>query len=112
MEEKMKLEAIKRQGAKHDVTSPQLAAKFRADDTAAKVSSVSLFDLISIGIPLPIPMLTEGGAAMMVESTPQKSENARLSITSVMVAISDRSYKFCMCPHNCRLVQVYSEPFK
>ncbi|MBR3691902.1 MAG: ParB/RepB/Spo0J family partition protein [Clostridia bacterium] len=33
---KMKLEAIKRQGARHDLTSPQVAAKFRADDTVAK----------------------------------------------------------------------------
>ena len=30
---KMKLEAIKRQGARHDLTSPQVAAKFRADDS-------------------------------------------------------------------------------
>ena len=38
---KMKLEAIKRQGARHDLTSPQLAAKFRADDEVAKSSDVS-----------------------------------------------------------------------
>ena len=30
---KMKLEAIKRQGARHDLTSPQVATKFRTADT-------------------------------------------------------------------------------
>ena len=38
---KMKLEAIKRQGARRDLTSPQVAAKFRADDEVAKFSGVS-----------------------------------------------------------------------
>ena len=38
---KMKLEAIKRQGARHDLTPPQAAAKFRADDTAAKDANIS-----------------------------------------------------------------------
>lgn len=38
---KEKLEAMKRQGARHDLTSPQLAAKFRADDEVAKNSDVS-----------------------------------------------------------------------
>ena len=38
---KMKLDAIKRQGARHDLTSPQLAAKFRADDTVAKDANIS-----------------------------------------------------------------------
>lgn len=38
---KMKLEAIKRQGARHDLTSPQVAAKFRADDTVAKDANIS-----------------------------------------------------------------------
>lgn len=38
---KMKLDAIKRQGARHDLTSPQLAAKFRADDTVAKGANIS-----------------------------------------------------------------------
>lgn len=38
---KMKLEAIKRQGARHDLTSPQLAAKFRADDKVADDAKVS-----------------------------------------------------------------------
>ena len=38
---KMKLEAIKRQGARHDLTSPQIAAKFRADDEVAKNTDVS-----------------------------------------------------------------------
>ena len=38
---KMKLEAIKRQGARRDLTSPQVAAKFRADDEVAKSSGVS-----------------------------------------------------------------------
>ena len=33
---KMKLEAIKRQGSRRDLTSPQVAAKFRADDEVAK----------------------------------------------------------------------------
>ena len=32
----MKMEALKRQGARSDLTSPQLAAKFRADDEVAK----------------------------------------------------------------------------
>ena len=38
---KMKLEAIKRQGARTDLTSPQVAAKFRADDEVAKGADVS-----------------------------------------------------------------------
>ncbi len=38
---KMKLEAIKRQGARHDLTSPQVAAKFRADDVVAKDAGIS-----------------------------------------------------------------------
>lgn len=38
---KMKLEAIKRQGARRDLTSPQVAAKFRADDEVAKGAGVS-----------------------------------------------------------------------
>ena len=38
---KMKLEAIKRQGARTDLTLPQFAAKFRADDEVAKSSDVS-----------------------------------------------------------------------
>ena len=38
---KMKLEAIKRQGARTDLTSPQFAAKFRSDDEVAKSSDVS-----------------------------------------------------------------------
>jgi len=38
---KMKLDAIKRQGARHDLTSPQVAAKFRADDTVAKDANIS-----------------------------------------------------------------------
>ncbi|MBR3999522.1 MAG: ParB/RepB/Spo0J family partition protein, partial [Clostridia bacterium] len=38
---KMKLEAIKRQGARNDLTSPQVASKFRADDEIAKDSGIS-----------------------------------------------------------------------
>ena len=38
---KMKLEAIKNQGARSDLTSPQVAAKFRADDEVAKAAGVS-----------------------------------------------------------------------
>ena len=38
---KMKLEAIKRQGSRRDLTSPQVAAKFRADDEVAKGMGVS-----------------------------------------------------------------------
>ena len=38
---KMKLEAIKRQGARHDLTSPQVAAKFRSDDEIARNAGVS-----------------------------------------------------------------------
>jgi ParB family transcriptional regulator, chromosome partitioning protein len=38
---KMKLEAIKRQGARNDLTSPQVAAKFRSDDTVAKEANIS-----------------------------------------------------------------------
>ena len=34
---KMKLEAIKKQGARSDLTSPQVAAKFRSDDEVARV---------------------------------------------------------------------------
>ncbi len=38
---KMKLEAIKRQGQRTDLTSPQIAAKFRSDDEVAKNAGVS-----------------------------------------------------------------------
>lgn len=38
---KMKMEAIKRQGARSDLTSPQVAAKFRADDEVAKDAGIS-----------------------------------------------------------------------
>ncbi len=38
---KMKMEALKRQGARTDLTSPQVAAKFRCDDEVAKEAGVS-----------------------------------------------------------------------
>lgn len=38
---KMKLEALKNQGARSDLTSPQLAAKFRSDDAVAKGQGIS-----------------------------------------------------------------------
>ena len=38
---KMKLEAIKNQGARSDLTSPQLAEKFRSDDAVAKDQGIS-----------------------------------------------------------------------
>ena len=38
---KMKLEALKNQGARSDLTSPQVAAKFRSDDVVAKDQGVS-----------------------------------------------------------------------
>ena len=38
---KMKLEAIKNQGARPDLTSPQVAAKFRSDDAVAKDQGIS-----------------------------------------------------------------------
>ena len=38
---KMKLDAIKNQGARSDLTSPQIAAKFRSDDAVAKSQGVS-----------------------------------------------------------------------
>ena len=38
---KMKLEALKNQGARSDLTSPQNAAKFRSDDAVAKSQGVS-----------------------------------------------------------------------
>ena len=38
---KMKLEAIKNQGARSDSTSPQVAAKFRSDDAVAKDQGIS-----------------------------------------------------------------------
>ena len=38
---KMKLEAIKNQGARSDLTSPQVAAKFRSDDVVAKDQGIS-----------------------------------------------------------------------
>ena len=38
---KMKMEALKRQGARSDLTSPQVASKFRADDEVAKGADVS-----------------------------------------------------------------------
>ena len=38
---KMKLEALKQQGVRNDLTSPQVAAKFRADDEVAKDAGIS-----------------------------------------------------------------------
>ena len=38
---KMKMEATKRQGIRTDLTSPQLAAKFRSDDAVAKAQGIS-----------------------------------------------------------------------
>ena len=38
---KMKLEAIKNQGARSDLTSPQVAVKFRSDDEVAKGQGIS-----------------------------------------------------------------------
>ena len=38
---KMKLEATKNQGARSDLTSPQVAAKFRSDDAVAKDQGIS-----------------------------------------------------------------------
>ena len=38
---KMKMEAIKRQGMRTDLTLPQVAAKFRSDDEVAKADNVS-----------------------------------------------------------------------
>ena len=38
---KIKLEALKNQGARSDLTSPQLAAKFRSDDAVAKDQGIS-----------------------------------------------------------------------
>ena len=38
---KMKMEAMKRQGIRTDLTSPQIAAKFRSDDAVAKVQGIS-----------------------------------------------------------------------
>ena len=38
---KMKMEALKRQGLRTDLTSPQLAAKFRSDDAVAKDQGIS-----------------------------------------------------------------------
>ena len=38
---KLKLEAIKHQGARSDLTSPQVAAKFRSDDIVAKDAGIS-----------------------------------------------------------------------
>ena len=38
---KMKLEALKNQGARTDLTSPQVAAKFRSDDAVAKDQGIS-----------------------------------------------------------------------
>ena len=38
---KMKLDAIKNQGARSDVTSPQVASKFRSDDEVAKGQGIS-----------------------------------------------------------------------
>jgi len=37
----MKLEALKNQGARSDLTSPQVAAKFRSDDVVAKDQGIS-----------------------------------------------------------------------
>ena len=45
---KMKLEAIKRQGARTDLTSPKISAKFRSDDEVGQDAGVSGDTMLSI----------------------------------------------------------------
>ena len=45
---KMKMEAIKRQGARTDLTSPKISAKFRSDDEVAQDAGVSGDTMLSI----------------------------------------------------------------
>ena len=45
---KMKMEAIKRQGARTDLTSPKISAKFRSDDEVGQDAGVSRDTMLSI----------------------------------------------------------------
>ena len=45
---KMKMEAIKRQGARTDLTSPKISAKFRSDDEVGQDAGVSGDTMLSI----------------------------------------------------------------
>ena len=47
---KMKLEAIKNQGARSDLTSPQVAAKFRSDDAVAKDQGIEQIPTVHMGV--------------------------------------------------------------
>lgn len=47
---KMKLEALKNQGARSDLTSPQVAAKFRSDDAVAKDQGIEQIPTVHMGV--------------------------------------------------------------
>ena len=81
---KVKLDAVKRQGARTDLTLPQVAANFRADDAIGKDAGVSgdtvrryvrltnlipeMPDMVSEnhGHPLPEPRQDDGEAAIFI----------------------------------------------
>ena len=71
---KMKMEAIKRQGARTDLTSPKISAKFRSDDEVGQDAGVS-GDTIRNYIALTqlVPELADGGRE---ENRPQSRLSA------------------------------------
>lgn len=87
---KMKMDAIKRQGSRTDLTSPQVAAKFRADDEVAKDAGIS-GDTVRRYIrltelqPALLSMVDEGkiGLTPAVELSYLKPEEQQMLLTAI-----------------------------
>lgn len=76
------------------VTQHSVFPLFRAKITAVPMN-VAFFTECASGSRFFSRLFVDDGAAMSVDSAPQKSENARLPIVSVTVSSSFRSYRFC-----------------
>ena len=82
----MKMEVIKRQGARTDLTSPKISAKSRSDDEIGQEVGVSS-DIIRTYIALAqfVPEL---------QQVPQKLGNAQMQFTSATVTSLLKSHRF------------------
>ena len=81
---KLKMEALKRQGARSDLTSPKISAKFRSDDSIGELAGVSgdtIRNYISLTnlIPELMEMVDEKKIALspayQIAALPQESQN-------------------------------------
>lgn len=77
---KMKLDAIKNQGARSDLTSPQVASKFRSDDEVAKGQGIS-GDTVRRFIRLTnlIPELLDIQNTKIIQSSQKGKRNRQIS---------------------------------